>query len=1047
MNIYRTILILSFIGNIVFSQSENRESYDIKSPNVSDFIRYGNIPIKMNSGELDLSIPVLTQGELNLNLSYNSSGFIPNKRSGIYGLNWNLNGIGMITREVNGIPDDHIGAPTTINGINGRKGHGFIVGIQYLKNAGATLPNGIVTNDPVLFDEELRHKGSTGGNENSFETTPDIFNFNINGLSGKFFMTSDGKIKVISNNPEIITVDLSNFNFQPYTVLCAPINISEIILIDSKGNKYFFGGESKYLEYTLNYNKSNQAVDATASNPVINTWHIKKIQYFNGDITTFNYQNDEIINGDSSFCTNPAGSWFKGDTRRENEYKRLFFMTESVNESREMVDDNGIQNTTGWSGNVYTLHKKAFLLSISNPNFEIIFEYTPQGFYFNNNPNLIAFFKKIDEYKLSKIKLMYGTTVVKNIDFTYDILGGSTAEGTYPRLFLKKIIEQGKPPHVFEYDILPNQLLPKPSTCAVDFWGFYNGKLTNDAPPFGYNQLIPSTSIDNNHDLTYTNNIRFSDFNFSKIGMLKKVIYPTGGYSQFEYEPHQYSKRLERKSITNFLPSLNNITGISGGVRIKKIFDFDGKKITNIKTYEYLNSDNSSSGILMDWPRTNFVYTNNYNVPSCWKELVWVDGYSGSITVVKTQSRSLNMNSMEGSTILYSRVLEKTTNNGYRILKFKDYVDYPDINDISNLYDIIFVGNLCGDIVNQTLTPQNLVRNFDVIYNDRSIERGKLEYVLTYSNSNVLIKKEEYFYNTDPNRFNKFSEFANISNKYWWYKSKQYYYSDYLTEKRVTEFRPSGNFVTIDKSSYISAPNYSAINSNQDILSKTFTINSLNDILETEYLYPWQSYLPTSTELMNFKNANILLPIREIQYKNSVKVSEKFTLFSKDATTSNLLLPKIVYYSKFPNSLPPITDIGNLEKKATYDYYDTKGNIIQLQKENGIPISIIWGYNKTLPIAKFENATNSQITSALGISDFSSLNESNLAAINGLRTTNSFSNVLITTYEHIPLVGVSSITLPNGLKTSYLYDSFGRLIRILDQEGKVVEEFQYHFKN
>ena len=124
----KLIYAILLMSSCLYSQTENRSSYDVKSPNVSDFIRYGNIPVKMYTGELDLNIPLLNHEDIDLSLSYNSSGFMPNKRSGIVGLNWNINGIGMISREVRGIPDDHIGAPNVSPGINGRTGHGFMVG-------------------------------------------------------------------------------------------------------------------------------------------------------------------------------------------------------------------------------------------------------------------------------------------------------------------------------------------------------------------------------------------------------------------------------------------------------------------------------------------------------------------------------------------------------------------------------------------------------------------------------------------------------------------------------------------------------------------------------------------------------------------------------------------------------------------------------------------------------------------------------------------------------------------------------------------------------
>lgn len=1052
----KILLILILMSINIYSQTEKRAKYDIKSPNVSDFIRYGNIPIKMYTGELDFNLPLLKQDDIDLSLSYNSTGFIPNKRSGIVGLNWNIDGIGMITRDVRGLPDDHVGAPNTDPGINGRTGHGFMVGIQYLKNAGATLPNGTVTNDPVVIDYEIRHRDAVGGRANSFETTPDIFYFNVNGLSGKFFMTSDGKIKVISNSPNVITVDLSNFNFQPYTVNCSPINLSEFKIIDDQGNKYFFGGESKYLEYSLSYNKSSQGLDATASNPIINSWHIKRIEYYNGNITNFNYQNDDIVNGASDFCTNPSTSWFKG-ARNTLTYKRLFFMTESVYDSRSMINQNGVTNPAGGSGNIYTLHKKAFLESITGNNFSINFSYSAQGFFFNNNPYLIAFFKNIDEFKLSNIKLQYGSQIVTNIDLSYLTKGGTTATGSYPRLFLDKVQETGKTPYQFEYDVLSTQNLPIPSTCAVDFWGFYNGKLTNDAPPFGYPQLIPQSTVDINGDETFTSNIRDSNFNFAKIGMLKKVVYPTGGYSEFEYEPHMYGKRLERKSIGNFLPALYDVSGQVGGTRIKKISDFDGSQIVNVKEYLYTTTNNSSSGILMQWPRIQFVYNYESNAPSCYYGTpplgVWYDGYYNNYSKATIQSSSINMNSIENSVMSYSRVIEKTINNGYKVFNFKDYINYPDNNDFLDLIKLVRAGNLCGDILQETYSPENLAKNFYVLYNDRSIERGKIESTLTYDNNNNLLFKEEDLYNNDSNRFNLNSQYGGESNT-WWFKSKQFYYNDYLTKKTTTSYHTSGNLVNVENLTYISVPSYNSLTvSDQDVLSKTSSTNSLNEIIETQYKYPWNDYLLTSTNYLNFKAANIASPTRESQFRNGIKLSEQFTLYAKDASTNNILLPKSIYSAKFPNSFTAITDIGTLEKKMNYDSYDSKGNVTQFTQESGVPVALIWGYNQTELIAKLENVTYSSIPLTT-ITDLISKSNADVDitteqtlrnALNVLRTT--YPNAMITTYTYNPLLGVTSVTDAKGDIVSYFYDTNNRLMIVKDKNGNVLSQYQYQYKN
>ncbi|EJL66394.1 RHS repeat protein [Flavobacterium sp. CF136] len=172
-----------------------------------------------------------------------------------------------------------------------------------------------------------------------------------------------------------------------------------------------------------------------------------------------------------------------------------------------------------------------------------------------------------------------------------------------------------------------------------------------------------------------------------------------------------------------------------------------------------------------------------------------------------------------------------------------------------------------------------------------------------------------------------------------------------------------------------------------------------------------------------------------------LSLSEKHVKYDKSTSTGNLLLSKEIHTNKGTTDI----NIGTAtDRKLIFDQYDDKGNIQQYTLENGIPVSIIWGYNKTQPIAKIENATNAQIAIALGISDLNNINETDLTAINNLR--NSLSNAMVTTYTHIPLVGVSTITDPKEDKITYTYDSFGRLKFVKDKDGNILSDNQYNYK-
>jgi YD repeat-containing protein len=212
-------------------------------------------------------------------------------------------------------------------------------------------------------------------------------------------------------------------------------------------------------------------------------------------------------------------------------------------------------------------------------------------------------------------------------------------------------------------------------------------------------------------------------------------------------------------------------------------------------------------------------------------------------------------------------------------------------------------------------------------------------------------------------------------------------------------------------------------------LTSQSTKSSLKETLETKYYYPQDlGGEPFVTDMIT--NNRIDTPLKTETYRESIKQSEQKTEYAKDATTGNLLLPKFIYAARFPNSLPTA---NSLERKITYDKYDDVGNILQYTLESGTPVAIIWGYNKTKPIAKIENATYDQASGAY--------------AANENTFRNNLPEAMITTYTYKPLVGISTVTDPKGLTTYYEYDEYNRLKVVKDSQGKILSDNQYHYKN
>lgn len=236
-------------------------------------------------------------------------------------------------------------------------------------------------------------------------------------------------------------------------------------------------------------------------------------------------------------------------------------------------------------------------------------------------------------------------------------------------------------------------------------------------------------------------------------------------------------------------------------------------------------------------------------------------------------------------------------------------------------------------------------------------------------------------------------------------------------------------------------------------ISSTKEINSEGTVTEKIFSYPNPlTIVGQINEYQHLIDNNIKgIPIQIIEKKNGVVVSTVDTKYAN----SSLYPTSVISENAFD---------GSLKTTIRYDHYDAKGNLLQYTTnidENtgeGFPTTLVYGYNKTLPIAKIEGAKVSDLKFILtpigspgivALSDQDVDDASEKSLMEGLdeyRNNFKLKDFMVTTFTYDPLIGITSVTPPNGVREIYKYDSNGKLKMVVDVNGNILNEYKYNVK-
>ncbi|MNU18787.1 hypothetical protein D3C71_69940 [compost metagenome] len=357
--------------------------------------------------------------------------------------------------------------------------------------------------------------------------------------------------------------------------------------------------------------------------------------------------------------------------------------------------------------------------------------------------------------------------------------------------------------------------------------------------------------------------------------------------------------------------------------------------------------------------------------------------------------------SSSGVRKIYQNVkIQENSGNGYLRYYYTDEGNFPP-------YTVQVTGT------SVVITPEN-----------KELENGMTQKQETYNEQNQILNSSEYTYAFEKKSMaEKLIEDAK---------------SVPVFTKKITvlskNYGKNGQPISTAAETEISSVNY------QTEKEKATLANG--DVIETQTFYPLGN-----SEYTHLQNANVIsVPIKTIAKKNGKIISTSQTKYDNGSlrpTSTVVINPKD----------------GSLKTTQRLDAYDNEGNIRQYTSNidevsgQGVPAVVIWGYHKTLPIAKIPGATLADIgTLADDIIAKSDLDKDNtsektlLEALDTFRTNPALKKFQITTYTHNPLTGVSSVTPPNGIRENYTYDLKSRLKSVIDVNGNIVSDYQYNTK-
>ena len=518
------------VTSLILTVSLGYSQPDIKkivplSPTAAEISKYGEIPVGLYTGVPDISIPIHQIQTANFNMPISLSYHAGGNK------------VESIASRV-GLGWSIVSIPIISRSVNG-KADETDGGIFYKYNGKTIKQLADESNNGQLSDYGNLLRGVKLG---TLDSEPDIFSYSINGKSGKFYFDQVQQ-KFVTLPKENVVI---NWYFNYFTIVA------------DNGDKYYFTEK-----------ETSQRNTSSPGEKTVTSWCVSKIVNANHtDSLIFSYSPENQLS--YNYTSFNKYQWFSGN---------LGGCAIDAGPDNPNTPENQQSMTAS------TFSETLNLLAIS---------FNGGHLQFNNGA------RRLDlngGTVLDNIEL-YGNSnqLIKKYRFKYFYKAASSnyncvANDSYSLnwLFLKElqqlsIADTSHIDHKFEYD---ETYAPCRGSTAQDYWGYYNGKSSNQTlvPTQVVNLYGPSVQI--------LGADRSVDPSYSKFGVIRKIIYPTGGHTEFDFENNEVNSSDVPKNYVTQMQSLS-------GEGTPTTNTYEATFTINNPRDKQLNNDNVNGGAFID---------------------------------------------------------------------------------------------------------------------------------------------------------------------------------------------------------------------------------------------------------------------------------------------------------------------------------------------------------------------------------------------------------------------------------------------------------------